>query len=278
MSNINKNSFKQNLRHGVELDKLKISPELQNKGVNKADIQKLDANKDGVIKGQELNDLFRYTDGFDLNGSSRSFATDQTGGVLYGALDKAKKAGPYYGAEIAKAATERAKADPSGYAYDNAPTSPLKTLSGNKKPGETRPRWLQNNNKCNQFVGDALTQAKMEMPTFTMTDGSKHYVNAERLPNYHNHFDRITDPKDLKPGDVVVRDYPRTGESTAHTEVVTGTENGSIKTTGAHGDGAYEKDWSDLLDGATYDPAKQGWKDSGGNMVYLLRPIKPLAD
>ena len=116
----------------------------------------------------------------------------------------------------------------------------------------------------------------MEMPTFTMTDGSKHYVNAERLPNYKKHFDRITDPKQLKEGDVVVKDYPAVGESTAHTEVVTASDptKGTIKTTGAHGDGAYEKDWSDLLDGAKYDPAKQGWKTPGGDMVYLLRPIK----
>lgn len=280
MSNIVKSSFLNSLKHGVDLKKLEINEDLKKQGVSKADIQKLDADNDGTLKGKELNDLFKYTDGFDKNGSSRSFAHDQTGGILYGALNKAKIAGPYHGEAIAKAATARAKADPEGYAYDNAPTSPLKDLSGNKKPGETRPRWLKNNNKCNQFVGDALTQAGMEMPTFTMKDGTKHYVNAERLPNYNKHFDLITDPKELKPGDVVVRDYPRTGESTAHTEVVTGTDakTGTIKTTGAHGDGAYEKDWSDLLDDATFDPAKQGWKDSGGNMVYLLRPTKKLIE
>jgi len=276
MSNIGKATFLNNLKYGVDLKKLEIGEELTNKGVDKKEIEKLDTNKDGVIKGSELNGLFKHVDSFDLNGSSRSFATDQTGGILYGALKKARKEAPYYGAEISKAATKRADADSLGYAYDNAPTSPLKELSGNKKPGTTRPRWLKNNNKCNQFVGDALTQAGLEMPTFTMTDGSKHYVNAERLPNYKKHFDRITDPKQLKPGDVVVKDYPAVGESTAHTEVVTGSKpaDGTIKTTGAHGDGAYEKDWSDLLDGAKYDPAKEGWKTPGGDMVYLLRPIK----
>jgi len=276
MSNIGKSTFLNKLKYGVDLKKLEIGEDLTNKGVDKKDIEKLDTNKDGVLNGAELKSLFKHVDSFDLNGSGRSFATDQTGGVLYGALKKATQEGPYHGVAISKAAKARAEADPSGYAYSNAPTSPLKELSGNKKPGTTRPRWLQNNNKCNQFVGDALTQAGMEMPTFTMTDGSKHYVNAERLPNYKKHFDLITDPKKLKEGDVVVKDYPATGESTAHTEVVTKSDpaNDTIKTTGAHGSGAYEKDWSDLLDGAKYDPAKQGWKTSDGDMVYLLRPIK----
>ena len=280
MSNISKSSFVNTLKYGVDLKKLDLDEGLTQKGVNKADIQKLDTNNDGIIKGRELHGLFKHVDGFDKNGSGSSFATDQTGGILYGALKKAKVEGPYHGKAISKAATERANNDASGYAYDNAPTSPLTTLSGNKKPGTTRPRWLKNNNKCNQFVGDALTDAKMEMPTFTMSDGSKHYVNAERLPNYNKHFDRITDVKDLKPGDVVVKDYPERGESTAHTEVVTAADakKNLIKTTGAHSDGAYEKDWSDLLDGAKYDPAKRGWKTSDGDMVYLLRPIKKMND
>ena len=107
-----------------------------------------------------------------------------------------------------------------------------------------------------------------------MKDGSEHYVNAERLPNYRKHFDRIDDAQDIKAGDVVVVDYPGRGESTAHTEVVTSSDpdNNVLKTTGAHGDGAYEKDWSDLLDGAT---KKDGyWERPGGDKIYILRPIK----
>ena len=278
MSNITRSAFNNTLKHGVDLKKLEIGKELQDQGINKADIQKLDTNNDGFIKGNELNGLFNYTDGFDKNGSGRSFATDQTGGVLYGALKKARTPRPFYGQAIAKAAADRVKTDGDGYGFYNAPTSPLKELSGNRVPGQSRPSWLKDNNKCNQFVGDALTQAGVAMPTFTMSDGTKHYKNAERLPHDKKHFDRITDPKDLKPGDVFVVDYPGSGLSSAHTEVITGvnSKDGTILSTGAHSSGAYEEDKSDLLKDAKYNAAKQCWNAPGGDDIYLLRPIKKL--
>lgn len=268
-------AFKQTLRYGVDLQKLNIGENLTQKGVNKADIEKLDTNKDGVIKGRELNSLFRYVDSFDQNGSGNSFATDQTGGVLYGALKEAKREGPYYGKAIAKAATDRAAADPEGYAFPNAPTSPRRDLSQNTVPGKTRPRWLKNQWKCNQFVGDALTQAGVEMPTYTMSNGTKHYVHAEKLPSFKNHFDRITDLKEMKPGDVFVFDRPETGLATAHTEVISKVHGpGKFSSIGAHKDGAYEENNSDMLDGASYNAQKRAWDLPSGATFYILRPNK----
>ena len=275
MTNIARHTFKQDLKYGVNLKNLNIGANLQEKGINKEDIQKLDTNKDGILKGRELNGLFNYTDGFDKNGSGNSFATDQTGGVLYGALKKAKKEGPYYCKEILKAAENRDAKDSMGYAYANAPTSPYKELSGNRVPGTTRPAWLKNNWKCNQFVGDTLVQAGFEMPAWKMPNGTKHYVTAEQMPRFKNHFDRITDLNKMKPGDVFVLDRPATGEATAHTEIISKVHgNGEFSSVGAHEDGAYEENKTYLEDGAVYNPQKRGWDLPDGDTFYMLRPIK----
>ena len=126
-------------------------------------------------------------------------------------------------------------------------------------------------NKCNQFVGDSLTQAGLQAPTVRMADGSKHYSRAETWPAREDLFDRITDPAAVRVGDVVVRDYPTNGEGGAHVEVVTGLN--PFRTTGAHADGAYEVQ-SDWLAGAQFNAANRSFS-SGGNDVYVLRPHHP---
>lgn len=273
MTNVTRSQFNRTLKNGVDLDSEKLKTGLEGTSVSVDDLKELDANSDGKLAGAELNSAFKLVDDFDRNGSARSFKDAGEAGQVYAALKAGKVPGPYFGESIKKAALDRVTSDGPGYAYDSAPTSPYKNLSGNKTPGVTRPSWLKNNNKCNQFVGDALTQAGLKMPTFKMTDGTEHYVNAERLPKYSNHFDRITDPKDIKPGDVFVVDYPASGESTAHTEVVTSYDpaTGKLMSAGAHSDGAYEKDQSWILNGAKLNEAGGYW-EQGSNKVYILRP------
>lgn len=296
---ITRSQFMQTFRNGIDLNGQNAQ------GLDAAALQKLkalDTNGDGLIQGQSsLGKAWAIIDGFDKNGSSASISgtgaaatiynnlhaaaagtgihapgqtTGATGATSTGAVQGSTSVS--YSNAIKKAAIDRAAADKEGYAFDNAPTSPLKTLSGNKTPGVSRPSWLKNNNKCNQFVGDALTQAGMTMPTYTMTDGSKHYVNAENLPKQTRHFDRITDPAQIRPGDIFVYDYPGSGLSSAHTEVITGYDKttGQMKTTGAHSDGAYEMDRGNWLGGMTYDAANKRWND-GGSHVYILRPKMP---
>jgi hypothetical protein len=256
-------------------------------------LQSLDTNGDGVIKGDAaLAKAWTLVDGFDRNGSSFSMAGDSKGAEIARNLQAAtssastdgvrptKTVPQSYSDAVNKAALNRASADKEGYAYANAPTSPYRNLSGNKTPGTSRPSWLKNNNKCNQFVGDALTQAGMKMPTFKMENGTEHYVNAERLPNYKNHFDRVTDPAQIRAGDVFVLDYPSVGESTAHTEVITGYDHatGDFKTTGAHGDGAYEMTRSNWLSGYSYNATSKHWEDTSGNKLYILRPKAPVVN
>ena len=277
MSDISRSGFKKDFKYGIDIKSKDLEKGLEKAGVSKEDVAKLDTNQDGMLKGAELNKAFSYVDGFDKNGSGSSFTNSGTAGAVYSAFQSGRKTGPYHGAAIKKAADNIVAKDADGYAFDAAPTSSLKNLSGNKKPGQSRPGWLKENNKCNIFVGEALTQAGIRMPTFTMSNGTEHYKNAERLPFDTKHFDRVTDFKDVKPGDVFVYDYPSVGESTAHTEVITSSDGkGGLTASGAHSDGAYDRDVSHLWDGAKYDSMERCWTKSNGDKIYLLRPTQKL--
>jgi hypothetical protein len=270
MSTITRSGFRNTFDDGIDLGDTDLKEALQGTGVTEADLAKADLNGDGIVRGRkELDRAFKVVDGVDDNGKAGSFLDAGEAGQIYKGMLAAKAPPPYYGAEIAQAARDRAATDGAGYADANAPTSPLVQLSGNTDPGVTRPGWLQNQNKCNQFVGDALTEADVRAPTVTMADGSLHYARAESWPGRRDLFDRVTDPADVRIGDVMVRDYPRQGEGGAHVEIVTGLN--PLRTTGAHETGAYEQANS-WLQGATYDRANRSFSEASGNGVYILRP------
>jgi hypothetical protein len=272
MATVTRGQFRNELGNGVELDDPGLKDGLEGTGVSEADLQSADLDGDGVISGKgELNALFKVVDGVDHNKKSASFLDDGPAGTVYHALLGARRPPPD-GAATAQAARDRASTQGSDYALSKSPTSPLANLSGNQEPGVTQPGWLKDKNKCNQFVGDALTQAGVEAPTVSMGPGKGvHYQRAETWPNRTDLFDRVTDPKDIRPGDVIVRDYPGTGTGSAHIEVVTGVN--PLRTTGAHDNGAYEQD-NKWLDGATYDPNTRSFTDTVGKDVYVLRPKK----
>ena len=276
MATITRTDFLQTFRTGINLNAPNLAQNIDATAL--ARLQALDTNGDGLVQGQtSLGQAWTILDSFDNNGRSASISSTSRGGDMLRALTPVGATPTVTpGERVKQAALDRAANDRDGYAYSNAPTSPLMNLSGNRTPGVSRPSWLMDNNKCNQFVGDALSRGGMRMPTFKMTDGSEHYVNAEKLPTFTNHFDRVTDPSQIRAGDIFVVDYPGTGASTAHTEVITGYDaaSGDFKTTGAHGDGAYEKDRPAWLQNMTYDPANRRW-DDGGNAVYILRPKMP---
>ncbi len=174
---------------------------------------------------------------------------------------------------VADAAKERAVAQRSNYAFRNTPTSPLEGLTSNTNPGRTKISWLRNRNKCNQFVGDALVQAGYQVPTHEMRDGSLHYKEIEQFPHEGDFFDKVTNFCDIKPGQVMVIDYPGRGESTAHGEIIHSVDhqNGIVWSYGAHEDGAYKMRY-DLFQRARFSPSNNCWK-RGGDSVCVLKPI-----
>lgn len=163
-----------------------------------------------------------------------------------------------------------------GYEYSkaSAPRSPHPELSGNKIPMHSRLSWLVGRAKCNQFVGDALFEAGFEMPTFRMKDGSKHYMNAERLPTQTLHFERVVTKAGVRPGDLMVIDYTkRAGENGAHVEIVHSFDVGSrsLITLGAQGDGVAARERNPWLSGT--HSTDGSWVVEGAR-IYFLRPVK----
>ncbi|NDC37057.1 MAG: hypothetical protein EBZ48_03285 [Proteobacteria bacterium] len=159
------------------------------------------------------------------------------------------------------------------YAKDAAPRSPNPQLSSNKVPLHTRLSWLAGRSKCNQFVGDVLYESGFRMPTLRMPDGSKHYMNAERLPSQRDHFQIVKNRDDVRPGDVLVIDYNgRNGENGAHTEIIgaLGPKGGDLVTVGAHAEGAEVKDRHGILN--TESNGGTFWKNASAR-VYVLRPM-----
>lgn len=275
MSTIARTGFRATFADGIDLQNPNVAEGLAHAGVAFDAVAQADLNGDGVIAGRrELNRAFDVIDGFDRNGSRHSFLDDADGGAIYRALLTGRIERPPAGAAIAQAALARIATDGAGYAVANAPTSPFAALSGNELPGVSRPRWLEGQNKCNQFVGDVLVQAGMMPPTVTMANGTQHYARAEQWPTRHDLFDRVTNPDDIQVGDIVVRDYPTRGASGAHVEVVTSVQ--PFQTAGAHAYGASVNEGS-WLTGARYDASNRSFS-VGGSDVYVLRPKARLAE
>lgn len=158
------------------------------------------------------------------------------------------------------------------YEFSKAPISPHPKLSGNKIPEQTALQWLKNKNKCNQFIGDVFSEAGLPFPTYSMTDGSKHYVNAERLPKESKYFERITSKEVITFGDLIVFDHLNQGENGAHVDVVTGVGiDGKLLLTGALKTGAVERVGSNLFNGYKIDIHNRRWVSSSGS-IYILRP------
>lgn len=178
---------------------------------------------------------------------------------------------PEEGQKIAQTAKDWAKLYSKDYAFAAAPRSPHASLSANSKPMLSKLNWLKNSNKCNQFVGDVLTQSGFKMPTHAMKDGSLHFVKAEDLPDYHKTFARLNDLKQVRAGDIMVIDYNGRGASSAHVEVITKNDliNGTINAIGAHFDGAYETEKSKYLQNAKYDPKIKAWNTESYRVFFL---------
>ncbi len=184
---------------------------------------------------------------------------------------------PESGELIAAAAERLVRERGWMYAKAAAPVSALASLSGNVRPGVTSISWLAGRNKCNQFAGDALTEAGFAMPTLVMPDGSRHYQAAEALPKEIRYFAPVCGFSQVRPGDLMVLDYGAAqGESGAHVEVVVALEaGGGLLLAGAHQGGASLSHFAPDLFGWRWNPAACAWS-RGRDTLHFLRPLRSL--
>jgi hypothetical protein len=175
---------------------------------------------------------------------------------------------------IAKAALDRLQRSGREYAKASAPTSPNSRISGNRKPTQTKLVWLKDRNKCNQFVGDVLTDSGFAMPLNKMKDGTFHYASAESLTTKTAQFREIS-IKQARVGDLAVFDWAKEGENGAHVQVITKIDlnRNKLELTGAGKLGAQTSDYSTLL---SHGQLNQSWMEKNNAEVYLLRPIEKL--
>jgi len=160
------------------------------------------------------------------------------------------------------------------YAKGAAPTSPNPKLTGNIQPNKSRLTWLEGYSKCNQFVGDALTNAGFVMPTNQMADGSLHYKSAESLINQSEYFTKLKQFETIQIGDLFVKDYGyKQGESGAHVEIITGIKSGKLTLAGAHSQGAYLSEINFNPIKLNYNNTQQCWF-VGQDKIYILRAKK----
>ncbi|MHB8876818.1 MAG: hypothetical protein ACYC8T_24240 [Myxococcaceae bacterium] len=278
-SKIDRSTFRSVFVNGIDVKDPKLAAKLSAQGLKLDDLKKLDLNRDGRLTGvDELNAAFVLVDRFDSDGSSRTFDYDGAteGSKLFEALVQSSGATApnRFSAQLAAAAADRVTRFGATYGKDQACVSPNPKLTANLVPNSTKLAWTKGVWKCNQFVGDVLTQAGVKTPTYSFGQGknqSVHYVEAEKWPQYPNLFDRVTDASEIQLGDILVKDYPDAGEAGGHIEVVTGLN--PLRTTGAHYDRAYESGNGWLRSPAYFDAKKRCWhNDNGGLDLYVLRP------
>lgn len=138
--------------------------------------------------------------------------------------------------------------------------------------------WLRGKNKCNQFVGDTLSYAGFEMPTYRMQDGSLHYAHAESLPRFPKYFDHLQNLISIQAGDIMVLDWLKTqGENGGHVEIITGVNfhSGDILAASARSAGASEVRYLELLKTLRWNAEERYWflpsSAHGSAKVYFLR-------
>jgi hypothetical protein len=280
---IDRAGFKNTFRNGIDMMQAALRSRL-----DAATLARLDAlaGPDRVIPPGRLDAAFQVVDDIDRNRNAQSFdETDPAVKAVYDALLLGRITLGADGRGVKDAALALIRSDGAGYAYEASPKSTEHPrLRGNVPGGADRLGWLDNNNKCNVFVCEALTRAGFEVPLVAHPGNVAHYQIAEQLPHSPQHFDRLRDLAQVQAGDVIVNDYPGRGGSTAHTEVITLVERDAsgkitrLETAGAHADGAYTRDWTDLLHGLSHQ--RNGrfntYPDDGGSEseqggTYFLR-------
>jgi hypothetical protein len=253
MTHIQKTDSGSLFQEGIDLGK---STEL-------ASLQKFDANADGrLTAGELLRGLLHALDRWDDAAVPTSPAPDK------GAVQASASERILSDARVMQASPETSQSLAKASAYRS--TNPAITGTYEGRP------------KCNLFVGDVLAKSGFQVPTYDLTrDGKvvgKHYKEVEAWPRETAYFDKVSDLSQVKPGDVLVIDWPRHGSGGgAHVEIITNVraKDGmpvAIETVGARTAGLVEDDKYGAKLLAARDRGDHFETSAGATSFYILRP------
>lgn len=246
MSKIDRSTFHQITGSGVELDNAGLRRAAKQAGVAREDLAALDRDGDGVLRGDEIDDLYDVIAGLDYEDDVVEVAPFDDPEVVRvrGGVDLGRNHDGMLGADTVfyhgvadaiadpgerRIAVARAIAmDPrlaqgfQGRSEDGVDNTMLTHNPMHR--GERRDDGLIRTNfkdayRCNLFVGDVLWRSGGRPPE-VHGPGWVHYDLAERWPKSRA-FDKIADLSDARPGDMLVIDAPSTGSGGGHLEIIT---------------------------------------------------------
>jgi hypothetical protein len=271
---ISESQFREALDSGIDLKNPRLQTAAKHAGVSKSDIGALDQNRDKKLTGEELTDLHQLLDLVDTHddGVDLGYRDDNTIGkdtvLFHGIVDSIIDPRERIVA-VARASQMDPRLD-EGYRGSERMVS-HNTIHGGTRNGDLITTRFENTYKCNLFVGDVLWRSGLKIPTLSNeAAGWTHIQYAEswaRSPLF-----KTVPKEDLKPGDVLLVDYPETGSGGGHLEIVTEVKN-DVRTIGSRwGENAINEDSSRarLLENAV--EVKPGvYQDESGTQFRILR-------
>jgi len=294
---ITRSQFLDTFSSGIDLESKRLRSQARRAGVPMRELRALDADGDRVLDTQGelggawelLDELDALDEGVDLAGHSEDGFTDvgRDNAVYHGMADAIVDPG-----ERRVAVARSMLSDPrlargfEGQATggeDNRMLSHNRMHRGRRREDGLIATPFVEAYRCNLFVGDVLHRSGIAVPKVHAQDGSwTHYAYAERWPR-SPHFDRVSRLEDVRPGDIMVVDYPGRGSGGGHIELVTGVEpredgRAGLVSIGARwGEDAIVEDGSraEVLNGAQrVDDHRDGahFATEDGTRVFLLRP------
>jgi hypothetical protein len=252
---INETQFLNMFAEGIDAGRLPGAP-------GKAWAAKYDANRDGLVKGDELKAVYKDVDELDGDAAGIVLGDDNSRDdrVVGGLVEMSAAPGHTKTLLIAREFLQ----DPARHEEFD--------LEGSCSPsnpavkGRYVDKW-----KCNAFVGEVMYRAGYEMPLYS--ENGKYY-HPNHLHKATQYFD-VVRLEDARPGDLITNDH---GDGSGHVEIITHVETHgsrtSFTTVGTTSDGLSEDgNMCNQMRGAT----KVGnHYEKDGETYYVLRPKKPL--
>ena len=246
MSKIDRARFHHITGNGIDPDNKRLQRAAERAGVSREELAALDHDGDGLLLGDEIDDLYDILAGLDFEDDDVEVAPFDDpevvrvrGGVDLG-RNQSGEVGPdttlFHGvADAISAPAERRIAIARAIAADPRLAQGFEGRSEGGRDntmlthnpmhrGERQQDGLIRTNfkdayRCNLFVGDVVWRSGGRPPT-VRGPGWVHYDLAERWPRSQN-FEKVASLEDVRPGDILVIDAPESGSGGGHIEIIT---------------------------------------------------------